>query len=75
MLPAVAVQTPWDIARCTLTIVHHDADIGMSGVVSHLCAVGGCTITGGCVGGEGDCVGDVCGCAGTGGNVGGVGWP
>ena len=56
----VAVQTPWDIARCMLTVVHHNAGICMSGVVSRLCTVHGCTITGG----EGDCVGDVCGCVG-----------
>ena len=55
---------PWDIARCMLTVVHHNAGICMSGVVSHLCTVHGCTITGGCAGGEGDCVGDVCGCVG-----------
>jgi hypothetical protein len=30
-------------------------------------AVRGCTIASGCVGGEGDCVGDMCGCAGAGG--------
>ena len=39
MLPVVAVQVPWDIARCMLTVVHSNADIGMSGVVSCLCAV------------------------------------
>ena len=33
----VAVQMPWDIARCMLTVVHHNAGICMSGVVSHLC--------------------------------------
>ena len=60
----VAVQTPWDIARCMLTVVHRNAGICMSGVVSRLCTVCGCTITGGCAGGEGDCVGDVCGCVG-----------
>ena len=67
MSPAVAVQTPWDIARCMLTVVHRNTGICMSGVVSHLCTVHGCTIAGGCVGSEGDCVGDVCGCVGAGG--------
>ena len=47
MLPAGAVQVPWDIARCMLTVVHHNADIGMSGVVSHLCTICGCTIASG----------------------------
>ena len=61
MLPVVAVQMPWDIARCMLTVVHHNAGICMSGVVSHLCTIHGCTITGGCAGCEGDCVSDVCG--------------
>ena len=51
MLPAVAVQTPWDIARCMLTVVHHNAGICMSRVVSHLCTICGCAIAGGCVGG------------------------
>jgi hypothetical protein len=48
----------------------------MSGVVSSLCTVHGCVITGGCAGSDGDCVGDVCvavsapcKC------VGGIGWP
>ena len=64
----VAVQAPWDIARCMLTVVHHNADIGMSGVVSCLCTIGGYTITSGCVGGctaPGVC-GDIAGggCAG-----------
>ena len=49
--PVVAVQMPWDIARCMLMVVHHNAGIGMSGVVSRLCTVHGCTIAGGCVGG------------------------
>ena len=49
--PAVAVQMPWDIARCMLTVVHHNAGICMSDVVSHLSTVHGCTITGGCVSG------------------------
>ena len=53
---------PWDIARCMLMVVHHNAGICMSGVVSHLCTVHGCTIAGGHAGSEGDCVGDVCGC-------------
>ena len=65
MLPVVAVQMPWDIARCMLMVVHCNAGICMSGVMSHLCTVHGCTITSGCAGGEGDCVGDVCGCVGT----------
>ena len=56
--PAVAVQMPWDIARCMLTVVHHNAGICMSGVVSHLCTVHGCTNASGCAGG------DVCGCVG-----------
>ena len=64
ILLAVAVQTPWDIARCMLMVVHHNTGICMSGVVSHLCTIHGCTITGGCAGGEGDCVGNVCGCVG-----------
>ena len=64
MLPALAVQALWDIARCMFTVVHSNADIGMSGVVSCLCAVHGCTITGGYAGGKGDCVSNVCGCAG-----------
>ena len=62
---AVAVQTPWDIARCILMVVHCNAGICMSGVVSCLCTIHGCTIAGGCAGGEGDCVSDVCGCAGS----------
>ena len=62
--PAVAVQMPWDIARCMLMVVHHNAGICMSGLVSRLCTVHGCTIAGGCAGGEGDCVGNVCGCVG-----------
>ena len=66
MLPVVAVQMLWDIARCILTVVHCDADIGMSGVVSRLCAVCGCTIAGGCAGSKGDCAGDMCGCASAG---------
>ena len=45
------MQMPWDIARCMLTVVHHNTGICMSGVVSHLCTVHGCTIAGGCVGG------------------------
>ena len=65
ILPAVAVQTLWDIARCMLTVVHHNTGICMSGVVSHLCTIHGCTITGGCAGSKGDCVSDVCGCVGT----------
>ena len=103
--PVVAVQMPWDIARCMLMVVHHNAGICMSGVVScTICGcVGGCTApgvcediagsgctnamgyckvhvdgsslkcrhlyvwSGGCVGSEGDCVGDVCGCVGAGG--------
>ena len=65
--PVVAVQTPWDIARCMLTVVHHNTGICMSGVVSRLCTVHGCTIACGCAGGEGDCVSDVCGCVGAGG--------
>ena len=56
MSPAVAVQAPWDIARCMLTVVHHNAGIGMSGVVSCLCTICGCTIAGGCASGKGDCV-------------------
>ena len=51
MSPAVAVQTPWDIARCMLTVVHRNTGICMSGVVSHLCTVRGYTIAGGCVSG------------------------
>ena len=50
MSPVVAVQMPWDIARCMLMVVHCNAGICMSGVVSCLCTVHGCTITGGCVG-------------------------
>ena len=64
--PVVTVQMPWDIASM-LMVVHCNAGICMSGMVSRLCTVHGCTITGGCAGGEGDCVGDVCGCVGTGG--------
>ena len=67
ILPAVAVQMRWDIARCILMVVHRNAGICMSGVVSHLCTVHGCTIAGGCAGSEGDCVGDVCGCVSAGG--------
>ena len=51
LLLLVAVQMPWDIARCMLTVVHHNTGIWMSGVVSHLCTVHGCTIAGGCVSG------------------------
>ena len=51
MLLVVAVQTLWDIARCMLMVVHHNTGICMSGVVSRLCTVHGCTIAGGCVGG------------------------
>ena len=47
---AVGVQMPGDIARCMLTVVHHNAGICMSGVVSCLCTIHGCTIAGGCVG-------------------------
>ena len=50
MSPVVAVQKPWDIARCMLMVVHCNAGICMSGVVSCLCTVHGCTIAGGCVG-------------------------
>ena len=50
MSPVEAVQMPWDIARCMLTVVHCNAGICMSGVVSHLCTVHGCTIAGGCIG-------------------------
>ena len=57
MSPAVAVQAPWDIARCMLTVIHSNADIGMSDMVSHLCAIHGCASS------KGDCVGDICGCA------------
>ena len=74
MLLAVAVQAPWDIARYMLTVVHCNAGIGMSGVVSHLCAIHGCTITSGCASSEGDCVSNVCGCASTA-CVGSIGWP
>ena len=49
ILPAVAVQMLWDIARCMLMVVHCNAGICMSGVVSHLCTVHGCTIASGCV--------------------------
>ena len=49
MLPVVAVQTPWDIARCMLTVVHRNAGICMSGVVSHLCTICGCAFASGCV--------------------------
>ena len=45
---SLAVQAQWDIARCMLTVVHCSAGIGMFGVVSHLCAICGCTIAGGC---------------------------
>ena len=49
MSPVVAVQTLWDIVRCMLTIIHCNAGICMSGVVSRLCTVCGCTIASGCV--------------------------
>ena len=49
ILLAVAVQTLWNIARCILTVVHCNTGICMSGVVSCLCTVHGCTIAGGCV--------------------------
>ena len=65
------MQVPWDIAR---SIVHSNADIGMSGVVSHLCAVCGFTIASGCAGGEGDCVTYVAVPA-LWEHVGGIGWP
>ena len=64
MLPVVAVQVPWDIARCMLTVVCHNAGIGTSGAVSHLCAICGCTIASGCAS-KGDCISNVCGCAST----------
>ena len=38
-------------------------------LVGCFCAGGGCVIVGGCVGSEGDSVGDVCGCVGAGGGV------
>ena len=66
MSPVVAVQMLWDVARCMLTVVHCNAGICMSGVVSHLCTVHGCTIAGGCAGSKGDCVSNVCGCVSTG---------
>ena len=53
----VAVQVLWDIARCMLTVVHHNAGISMSGAVSHLCTICGCADS------KGDCVGDIWGCA------------
>ena len=70
MLLAVAVQALWDIVRCMFTIIHCNAGICMSGVVSRLCTVCGCTIASGCV--SGCTVLGVCrditggGCAGTG---------
>ena len=57
----VAVQVLWDIARCMLTVVHHNAGISMSGV-------GGLFIYHGwlCYHWRwGGCVSDVCGCAST----------
>ena len=45
--PVVAVQMPWDIARCMLMVVHHNTGICMSGMVSCLCTVHGCTIASG----------------------------
>ena len=56
MSPAVAVQMLWDIVRCMLMVVHLNAGICMSGVVSRLCTIRGCTIAGG----------GVCGCMASG---------
>jgi hypothetical protein len=38
-------------------------------LVSRLCTIGGCVVTGGYAGGEGGCVGDLCVCGGGIGNL------
>ena len=40
----------------------YNANINVCMLVNCFCTVGGCAITGGYAGGEGDCDGDVCGC-------------
>jgi hypothetical protein len=63
----VAVLTP---GECVLTVIHRNVDISTSGVGELFLAIHGCTIASGCVGSEGECVGNVGGYVG----AAGVSW-